>query len=138
MGNRADEYGTDVEIYRKPLTAALHADTPTGAPEKLLALLDGLGLERKTVTTAGPVYVWHEVPEQLTEAEQKKLVSRAVPSLLVAGYLVNITSDVFDADAYGEAADEIRAKRAGAATASSAPAAVPPPATSAGRSRRSA
>ncbi|WP_411140983.1 hypothetical protein [Streptomyces sp. x-80] len=138
MGTRADEYGTDVEIYRKPLTSTLHADTATGAPEKLLALLDSLGLERKTVTTAGPVYVWHEAPEQLTEAEQNKLVSRAVPSLLVSGYLVNISSDAFDPDAYSEAADEVRAKRSGASTAASSPAAVQPPSTSPGRSRRSA
>ncbi|MDF3292405.1 hypothetical protein [Streptomyces silvisoli] len=43
MGNRADDEGTDVEIYIKPPTDTVHADTPTGAPEKLLALLDSLG-----------------------------------------------------------------------------------------------
>ncbi|MFI1210009.1 hypothetical protein ACH4UV_20620 [Streptomyces sp. NPDC020802] len=92
VGNRADDEGTDVEIYIKPLTDTVHADTPTDAPEKLLALLDSLGFERKTAATAGPVYVWHEVPHRLTEAEKKRLATSAVPSLLVAGYLVNTTS----------------------------------------------
>lgn len=32
MGNRADDYGTDVEIYVKALTTTIHAATPTGAP----------------------------------------------------------------------------------------------------------
>ncbi|MFK4222239.1 hypothetical protein [Streptomyces sp. NPDC019890] len=138
MGNRADDYGSDVEIYRKALTTTIHADTPTGAPEKLLALLDSLGLERKTVTTAGPGYVWHEVPEQLTEDEKKKLASRAIPSLLVAGYVVNIPDDLFDAAAYSEAADEIRAQRAAAATTAPRRTATPAPATRAARPRRSA
>lgn len=62
MGNRADDEGTDVTIYLKPLTDTVHADTPTGAPEPLLALLDNLGFERRTLPTPGPVYVWHEAP----------------------------------------------------------------------------
>ncbi|MEU2874218.1 hypothetical protein ABZ769_34345 [Streptomyces olivoreticuli] len=128
MGNRADDYGSDVEIYRKALTTTIHADTPTGAPEKLLSLLDSLGLERKTVRTAGPVYVWHEVPDHLTEDEKKKLASRAIPSLLVAGYLVNIPSDLFDKAAYQEAVAEVRAHKA-TPTTSSAPAPASAPAT---------
>ncbi|OIJ91619.1 hypothetical protein [Streptomyces colonosanans] len=32
VGNRADEYGTEVEIYRRARPPALHADAPTGAP----------------------------------------------------------------------------------------------------------
>ncbi|GAU70756.1 putative hypothetical protein [Streptomyces sp. NBRC 110611] len=108
MGNRADEYGTDVEIYRKALTPTIHADTPTGAPEKLLGLLDRLGLERQEVRTAGPVYIWHEVPEHLDAAEQKRLASRAIPALLMAGYKVNCTPEVFDEAAYQQAVCEIR------------------------------
>ncbi|MGW3009592.1 hypothetical protein ACWC9R_12250 [Streptomyces sp. NPDC001219] len=133
MGNRADDEGTDVEIYRRPLSDAIHADTPTGASEQLLSLLDQLGLERKTVTTAGPVYVWHEVPDRLGPDEQKRLATRTVPSLLMAGYLVNITDDLFDPDAYREAVHEIRAARP-SPTATAAPAA-PSPAARPGKRR---
>ncbi|MEV5979663.1 hypothetical protein [Streptomyces sp. NPDC052114] len=111
MGNRADDYGSDVEIYRKPLSDTIYAETPTGAPEQLLALLDALGLERKSTVTAGPVYVWHEVPGHLSEDEQKKAATRALPSLLLAGYVVNIPDDLFDPTAYQEAVADIRNHR---------------------------
>ncbi|MEU1073534.1 MULTISPECIES: hypothetical protein [unclassified Streptomyces] len=118
MGNRADEYGSDVEIYRKPLTDTIFAETRTAAPEHLLALLDTLGLERKTTVTAGPVYVWHEVPGHLSEDEQKKAATRPIPALLQAGYVVNIPDDLFDPTAYQEAVAVIRNP--------SRPAVVPP------------
>ncbi|AQU64898.1 hypothetical protein [Streptomyces niveus] len=108
MANLADEYGTDVEIYRKALSDTVHADTPTGAPETLLALLDQLGLERHTVETGGPAYIWHEVPGRLDEDAKKQLATRAVPALLMAGYIVNIPDDLFDPDAFAEAARDIR------------------------------
>ncbi|MCZ0990339.1 hypothetical protein [Streptomyces diastatochromogenes] len=108
MGNRADEYGTDVEIYRRALTSTIHADTPTGAPEQLLDLLDRLGFKRREARTVGPVYIWHEVPAHLDSAEQQRLASRAVPTLLLAGYTVNCTPDVFDETAYQQAVHEIR------------------------------
>ncbi|AJT62531.1 hypothetical protein T261_0842 [Streptomyces lydicus] len=137
MGNRADDEGTDVEIYIRPLTDTVHADTPTGAPEKLLALLDSLGFERKTVETAGPVYVWHEAPEHLDEDAKKQLATRAVPSLLMAGYLVNITNDVWDAAAYQDAVAKVRRQptAAPAATPNASPA-LATPAPSAPRPRR--
>ncbi|MDQ0958030.1 hypothetical protein QFZ66_001908 [Streptomyces sp. B4I13] len=124
VGNRADDEGTDVEIYIKPLTDTVHADTPTDAPEELLALLDSLGFERKTLTTAGPVYVWHEVPAHLTEADKKRLATSAVPSLFVAGYLVNITDAVWDAATYQEAAAAVRREPSAAATPNTATASV--------------
>ncbi|MEU8784825.1 hypothetical protein [Streptomyces sp. NPDC048637] len=132
MGNRADDEGTDVEIYRRPLSDTVHADTPTGASEPLLSLLDQLGLERKTVTTAGPVYVWHEVPDHLGPDEQKRLATRAIPALLMAGYLVNITDDLFDPGAYREAVHEIRTPRTSPTMAA---AAVPSPAARPGKRR---
>ncbi|MGW7423629.1 hypothetical protein ACWGJB_26935 [Streptomyces sp. NPDC054813] len=125
MGNRADEYGTDVEIYRKALTTTIHADTATCAPEKLLDLLDRLGLERQEVRTAGPVYIWHEVPEHLDTDEQKRLASRAIPTLLMAGYKVNCTHEVFDRNAYEQAVHEIRSGRPRHATQHPTPAAAP-------------
>ncbi|MFG3038083.1 hypothetical protein ACGFYZ_14350 [Streptomyces sp. NPDC048330] len=125
MGNRADTRGTDVEIYRKALTDTIHADTATGAPEQLLDLLDELGLERKEVRTAGPVYVWHEVPEHLGPDERKRLASRAIPALLTAGYKVNCTPDIFDEAAYQQAAHEIRSGQRTSAAGHPPPAAAP-------------
>ncbi|MFB8124869.1 hypothetical protein ACFVG1_20755 [Streptomyces bacillaris] len=133
MGNRADDYGTDVEFYVKALTSTIYAATPTGASEKLLALLDRLGLERQEVRTGGPVYVWHTVPDHLSEVEQKRLATRAIPALLVAGYKVNIDPDLFDEAAYQQAAREVRARQPRAATRSPASPAASPPTAAARR-----
>jgi hypothetical protein len=103
VGNRADDEGIDVAIYIKPLTDTVHADTPTGADEQLLDLLDRLGFERQTVATPGPVYTWHEVPDHLDEDAKKQLATHAVPWLLKAGYEVHITDDVWDSVAYTDA-----------------------------------
>lgn len=129
MANLADEYGTDVEIYIKALTTTIHADTPTGAPARLLDLLDQLGLERQEIRTAGPAYIWHVVPEDLDAGEQKRLVSRAIPALLRAGYDVNCTPEVFDETAYQQAVREIRTARPGPAAhpAPAAPSRTGPP-----------
>ncbi|MFJ6752161.1 hypothetical protein ACIQNI_28860 [Streptomyces sp. NPDC091266] len=108
MGNRPDERGTDVEIYRKALTPTIHIDSRTAAPGRLLDLLDRLGLERQEVRTAGPIYIWHTVPENLDADEQKRLATRAIPALLMAGYKVNCDRDVFDDTAYQQAVGEIR------------------------------
>ncbi|MFD4555957.1 hypothetical protein ACFWP5_16830 [Streptomyces sp. NPDC058469] len=131
MGNRADDEGTDVEIYRRALTDTIHADTPTGAPEQLLALLDQLGFERNTLRPAddeGPTYIWHEAPGHLSQREQKRLATRAVPALLTAGYAVGIPDYLFDRAIYRRAVAATRAQRA-------TPASPSPAAT--GRPRRS-
>lgn len=131
MGNRADDEGTDISIYRRPLTDTVHADTPTGAPEQLLALLDRLGFERNTVRPAGddgPTYTWHEAPGHLSEGETKRLATRAVPTLLTAGYTVSIPDHLFDRAVYRRAVEDIRAQRATPD--------IPSPATT-GRPRRS-
>ncbi|MEU6230942.1 hypothetical protein [Streptomyces sp. NPDC047042] len=131
MGNRADDEGTDVEIYRKPLTNTVHADTPTGAPEQLLALLDQLGFERNTVRPAGdegPTYIWHEAPGHLSEDAMKRLATRAVATLLTAGYTVQVPGYLFDHAVYRRAVEDARAQRA-------APVISSPAAT--GRPRRS-
>ena len=109
MGSRADVEGTDVTIYLKPLTDTVHADTPTGAPEQLLALLDQLGFERRTLPTSEPVSVWHEAPAHLDEeSPRKQLATHAVPWLPKAGYVVRIDDDVWDAAAYTDAATAMR------------------------------
>ncbi|MGX1134877.1 hypothetical protein RKD49_007067 [Streptomyces glaucescens] len=108
MGNRADEYGTDVEIYRRWLNPTIYVETPTGAPAKLLGQLDQLGFERHQFPTPEPVYIWHEVPAHLDSAEQQRLATRAIPTLLLAGYKVNCTPEVFDQAAYQQALHDIR------------------------------
>ncbi|MDH2388628.1 hypothetical protein QCN29_07480 [Streptomyces sp. HNM0663] len=127
MGNRADDYGTDVEIYVKALTTTIHAATPTGAPAKLHGLLEQLGLERHEYPVGAPLYVWHTVPDHLGAEEQKRLASRAIPPLLMAGYKVNIDPDLFDETAYQQAAREVRANRPRPARRQ------PPPAASSSR-----
>lgn len=108
MGNRADDEGTDVTIYLKALTDTVHADTRTGAPERLLTLLDDLGFERRTLTIPGPVYVWHQAPGHLDEGAKKQLATHAVPWLHKAGYVVHISDDVWGAAAYTDAATALR------------------------------
>lgn len=135
MGNRADDEGSDVEIFIRALTDTVHADTPTGAPEELHALLDQLGFERNTVKPAGssgPTYVWHEAPAHLSEAQKKQLATRAVPPLLMAGYIVRIPDYLFDPVAYRSATARIRAQRA----TPTAPVSTPDTSSRAGRSRR--
>ncbi|MET9556805.1 hypothetical protein [Streptomyces sp. NPDC006645] len=127
MANLADEYGTDVEIYVKALTTTIHADTRTGAPAKLLDLLDQLGLKRREIRTPGPVYTWHIVPEHLGADEQKRLATCAVPALLLAGYKVNCAPDVFIGRVYEQVVREIRAGNPDL-PAPPAPAAPTPPA----------
>lgn len=134
MGNRADDEGTDVTIYRKALTDTVHADTPTGAPEQLLALLDSLGFERRTLTTTGPVYVWHEAPAHLDEDAKKQLATAAVPWLHKAGYVVHIDDDVWDTATYTDAATALRDH--GAPALPAAVAAVPATGPPAGARRR--
>lgn len=129
MANLADDYGTDVEIYVKALTTTIHVDTRTGAPAKLLDLLDQLGLERQEIRTPGPVYTWHVVPEHLSAEEQKRLATCAVPALLLAGYEVNCAPEVFVGRVYEQVVSEIWAGNPGlpAPPAPPAPARPAPP-----------
>ncbi|OII66255.1 MULTISPECIES: hypothetical protein [unclassified Streptomyces] len=112
MANLADEYGTDVEFYVKPLTTTIHADTPTGAPASLHDLLEQLGLHRHEYPVGAPLYIWHTVPEQLDVDEQRRLATGAIPALRLAGYKVNCTPDVFDEATFRRAAHEARVRTA--------------------------
>jgi hypothetical protein len=129
MANLADEYGTDVELYIKALTTTIHADTPTGAPAELHGLLEQLGLERHEHPTGEPLYAWHTVPEHLGADEQKHLVNRAIPVLLLAGYTVNCDPDVFDEAVYQQAEHEILANKAKTALQHPTPPSMPPAAS---------
>jgi hypothetical protein len=130
MANLADEYDTDVEIYIKALTTTIHADTPTDAPAELHGLLEQLGLERHEYPADTPIYIWHTVPEHLGADEQKRLATRAIPALLLAGYEVNCTPEVFDEAAYQQAVREIRARKPRPAAQHPAPASSSRPAPS--------
>ncbi|WP_411574831.1 hypothetical protein [Streptomyces fradiae] len=112
MANLADEYGTDVEFYVKALTTTIHADTRTGAPAALHDLLEQLGLKHHEYPAGAPLYIWHTVPDDLAADEKKRLASRALPALHLAGYKVNCSPDVFDEAAFQQAAHEARAHTA--------------------------
>ncbi|MCD9193422.1 hypothetical protein [Streptomyces albireticuli] len=64
--------------------------------------------------------------------EQKKVATRAIPTLLAAGYRVNIHPGLFDEATYRTAVAQLRTQRA-TPTAAGTPA--PAPATPAARSR---
>ncbi|MEV4449527.1 hypothetical protein [Streptomyces mirabilis] len=125
MANLADEYGTDVEIYIKALTTTIHAGTPSGAPAKLHDLLEQLGLERHEYPMGAPLYIWHTVPEHLGADEQKHMATRAIPALLLAGYEVTCTPDVFNEAAYRQAVHEDRTRAVRPAAQHPAPASSP-------------
>ncbi|MEU3537966.1 hypothetical protein [Streptomyces paromomycinus] len=105
----ADECGTDVEIYRRAFDRTIYADSRTAAPETLLALLDSLGLQRH----GQAIYLWHQVPDHIPEAQQHRVASSAVPWLLAAGYRVNIAKEIFDEAAYQQAARHVQGQRPG-------------------------
>ncbi|MFC9464376.1 hypothetical protein [Streptomyces coelicoflavus] len=127
MANLADEYGTDVEIYIKALTTTIHADTPTGAPAELHDLLEQLGLERHTYPEQ--LCIWHTVPERIEADEHKRLATRFIPALLMAGYTVNCDPDVFDEAVDQQAEHEALTSRPTAAPQRLTPAPVAPPAS---------
>ncbi|MFF4161555.1 hypothetical protein [Streptomyces sp. NPDC001678] len=128
MGSLADETGNDVEIYRRPFDETIYVDSGSAPTEALLARLDDLGFERRTAA----IYVWHEVPEHLPVAEQKKLATRAIPTLLTAGYRVNIHPNLFDEATYRNAVAELPKPRATPTTARTT---ARPPATTTTRRR---
>ncbi|MER6952468.1 hypothetical protein [Streptomyces sp. NPDC000618] len=65
------------------------------------------------------------MPEHLDAAEQKRLATRAIPALLLAGYEVSCTPDVFDEAAYRQAVHEARTSAARPSTQHPPPASSP-------------
>lgn len=90
----ADEHDVDVDFYHRDGT--IYVDTRTSAPEQLLALLDGLGLERHS----GGGDIWHQVPDQMDEIAMKDIADRAVPLLSDHGHQVSIDAGLFGGTAY--------------------------------------
>ncbi|MCT6780465.1 hypothetical protein LXH09_27875 [Streptomyces sp. CS7] len=125
MTNLADEYGMDAEIYKRPFPPTVHVDTRTGAPAALHDLLDQLGLQRHTVQEGDQTLTFHTAPLQLDFDEQKRVATRAIPDLLLAGYKINCTPTVFDEPAYQQAVHDVRARKANPAAQPPAPAGAP-------------
>ncbi|MCZ0983995.1 hypothetical protein O1L60_45355 [Streptomyces diastatochromogenes] len=82
MSNQADDNDLDVLIHRRPLSTTVVAESRSGAPEALLALLDSLGFTRKGFA----IYTWHELPDTMDPAEIARTCRRAENTLLAAGY----------------------------------------------------
>ncbi|WP_339151398.1 hypothetical protein WID27_01290 [Streptomyces sp. F41] len=125
MTNLADECGTDAEIYKGPFPPTVHVDTRTGAPAALHDLLDQLGLQRHTVQQGDQTLIFHTGPLQLDFDEQKRVATRAIPSLLLAGYKINCTPTVFDEPTYQQAVHNIRSRTATPAAQPPAPTGAP-------------
>ncbi|MEV7731682.1 hypothetical protein AB0O75_06120 [Streptomyces sp. NPDC088921] len=89
----ADEHEVDVEFYHRDGT--IYVDTRTSAPEQLLILLDGLGLERH----GGAGEIWHQVPDQMDEIAMKDMADRAA-LLTRHGFQVSIDAGLFGGTAY--------------------------------------
>ncbi|MFJ8774584.1 hypothetical protein [Streptomyces microflavus] len=119
MTNLADECGTDAEIHMRPFPPTVHVDTRTGTPADLYELLDQLGLERHTVQQGDQTLTFHTAPPHLDFDEQKRVATRTIPGLLLAGYKINCTPTVFDEPTYQQAVHDIRARK-------TPPAAQPP------------
>lgn len=82
LSNQADDNDLDILIHRRPLNATVVAESRSGAPEALLALLDGLGFTRQGFA----IYTWHELPDAMDPAEVARTCRRAESTLLAAGY----------------------------------------------------
>ncbi|MFD8351485.1 hypothetical protein ACFV1X_21410 [Streptomyces coelicoflavus] len=71
MANLVAEYGTDIEIHIKALSVTIQADTPTGAPAALHALLEQLGLEHHEHPQTSRSTSGTPCPDHLGADEQK-------------------------------------------------------------------
>ncbi|CAM5305946.1 hypothetical protein [Streptomyces abikoensis] len=100
----ADEYGTDVEIYRRG--GEVYADSRTGAPEPLLALLDEAGFTRSTRA----IYTWHELPDGLPAVEEIRRCTLAAYLLLAADYQVVIAPSLYDGSRARVFVEELRSR----------------------------
>ena len=89
--NRANEYGTDVEIFRWK-GRAVWADTRTGTDESAHRILVGLGFVR--IEHPG-ILSSHELPAQLPWLEQQIRATTAAGMLTNAGFTVNLEPDVY-------------------------------------------
>ncbi|MEU8482398.1 hypothetical protein [Streptomyces sp. NPDC048641] len=101
----ADEYDVDITFYHRDGT--IYVDTRAGAPEPLLALLDGLGLDRHSALDD----TWHQVPDHMDEIAMTAMAERAAPLLAHGGYQVDIDAGLFGGTAYRAALAARAARR---------------------------
>ncbi|MFF9072782.1 hypothetical protein ACF1A9_10785 [Streptomyces sp. NPDC014872] len=119
-----EEYGTDAEIYRKPFSNEVIADCGDPSAHEVLA---SCGFVKQTVP---PHYVWHQLPEGLSEEEQKRSATRAACLLRARGFDANVAEDLVSEQAVAAVREEVRRHRISGAATSSSPTADPvaPPA----------
>jgi hypothetical protein len=116
----ADEHEVDVEFYHRDGT--IYVDTRTSAPEQLLVLLDGLGLERHDCEGE----IWHQVPDRMNEIAMKDMADRAAWLLTRHGFQVSVDAGLFGGTAYRAALAASPAHRPSSAPAAPAPSASRP------------
>ncbi|MFE5908695.1 hypothetical protein ACFQ6B_06355 [Streptomyces wedmorensis] len=110
-----EEYGADLEIYRKPLSTEVVADCDNPQAHKVLI---ACGFVEKVLH---PYYVWHQLPEGLSEEEQKHRAPRAVCLLRAQDFDANIVEDLISEEAVASALDEVRRHRISGTAMSSSP-----------------
>ncbi|MER6998231.1 hypothetical protein [Streptomyces sp. NPDC000410] len=119
-----EEYGTDAEIYRKPFSSEVIADCGDPRAHEVLV---ACGFVKQTVP---PHYVWHQLPEGLSEEEQKRSATRSACLLRAWGFDANVAEDLVSEEAVAAVREEVRRRRISGAATSSSPSAGPvaPPA----------
>ncbi|WP_236241506.1 hypothetical protein [Streptomyces sp. CC228A] len=119
-----EEYGTDVEIYRKPFSNEVIADCSDPRAHEVLV---ACGFVKKTVP---PHYVWHQLPDGLSEEEQAQRATRAACLLRARGFDANVAEDLVSVEAVTAVRDEVRRQRISGAATSASPTVGPgaPPA----------
>ncbi|MER6165002.1 MULTISPECIES: hypothetical protein [Streptomyces] len=114
-----EEYGTDAEIYRKPFSTEVIADCGDPSAHEVLA---ACGFVKQTVP---PHYIWHQLPEGLSEEEQKRSATRAACLLRAQGFDANVAEDLVSEEAVAAVREEVRRRRISGAATSSSPTAGP-------------
>ncbi|MFJ3939120.1 hypothetical protein [Streptomyces parvus] len=114
-----EEYGTDAEIYRKPFSNEVIADCGDPRAHKVLA---ACGFVKQTVP---PHYVWHQLPDGLSQEEQARRATRAACLLRARGFDANVAEGLVSEEAVAAVRDEVRRHRISGAASSSSPTAGP-------------
>ncbi|MFD7507757.1 hypothetical protein ACFV5N_00190 [Streptomyces sp. NPDC059853] len=119
-----EEYGTDAEIYRKPLGTEVIADSSDPQAHQILK---SCGFVEKM---APPVHVWHRLPEGLDTEEEMSRATRAMYLLRGVGFDAHMDESLCSPPAHdGVIAEQRhRAEISAAATSSSPAGAQAPPA----------
>ncbi|WP_405539656.1 hypothetical protein OG787_46885 [Streptomyces sp. NBC_00075] len=101
-----EEYGTDAEIYRKPLGTEVIADCSDPLAHRILVACGFVEM------TAVPQYVWHQLPECLADEEQRSRATRAVCLLRAEQFDAHVADDLVSETALAAVLAEIRQRHA--------------------------